>query len=440
MQKSRQFFLKYTDQVYRAPGEELWEDLLKTKRYLELHVLLYAKYDDKSDDTPVIFYHAELPDIMLEMIRQSFSSDFYIGSAKMRCIPSLALSVMTTFFFAHCESFLQAPERLFRDSEVSLDLVTQGVLQDKLTWFDKLSLVQFYGAASHSRACIWFFHRHHDIVYELCTLIYRGMEIVEHKIHGREINWQNETLACFLMSFRDDEDLELTSKLFGIHTVNHAIGFFKNLMDSIAMDYNLYQVIGKIVVRSKVLQHFLYIVKHVMMWFDPGLYLNSLLSAVSQALGTMDAVEQLLIENLSYCLEHKLSLTIETFKYWNHATKAPNTLAWFLLHAFCHSKKFGSNWCTYILCRVLEEAEEKVVDLIIENFGLDLMDLAHLVEISSPKKVRVQAVILEALLRYGRVQHKVYDYNDTFKGDNNYYTVLATMQRWANLLTSTKPL
>ena len=36
--------------------------------------------------------------------------------------------------------------------------MSQGTFRNKLTWFDKLSLVQFYGAASYLRACIHFLH------------------------------------------------------------------------------------------------------------------------------------------------------------------------------------------------------------------------------------------------------------------------------------------
>lgn len=437
MQKTRQFFLKYTDLVYRAPGEELWEDLLRTKRYLELHILLYAKHEDLSDGTPLILYHAEVPEIMLEMIQQSFSSDFFIGSAKMRCVPSLALSVLTSFFFAYSQTFLFVPEKLFRDSAETMHTVSLRTFRDKLTWFDKLSLVQFFGVASNSRGCMVFFHRHLDVVYELCTLIYRGMEIVGEKLQNQEINWQNETLACFLTTFRDDEDIETTAKMFGMHTINQSVMFYKNLMNSTLLQFDLFEVIGRIVMRAEVLRHFSYLVKHIMIWFDPGLYLTTFLAAVSHTLKMAGAIQELLMENLSYTLEHKFPLGMETFKFWNHETRYPNTIAWFLLHAFCLNKKYGSDWCICILCHVIKEAEDKVVNEIVENFGLDLIDLAHVIEITSPeptseltieqttiKKISVQSIILEALLRYGRLQHKVYGFNDIIEGDSRFIIVV----------------
>lgn len=417
IQKSRQFFLKYTDLVYRAPGEELWEDLLRTKRYLELHILLYAKQGDKSDDIPLQLYHAEVPEIMLEMIQQSFSSDFFIGSAKMRCVPSLALSVLTAFMYVYAETFSVVPDKLFRDSEISLEIVSLGAFHDKLTWFDKLSVVQFYGAASYSRGCILFLQNHPNIVYEVCLLMHSGMEMIEDKIKNHEINWQNETLACFLMSFRDDEDLETSSRLFGIHAVNQASMFYKNVMDSALLDYSTYQVVGKSVMKSEILRHFPSVVRHIMIWYEPGLYLNTFLAAVSHTLGMAGAMQELFMEDLSYTLEHKLPFDIETFKYWGHATRHPNIVAWFFLHSFCHSKRFGSDLCAYILCHILSQAEERVANEIVSNFGLDLMDLAHLVEVTHPLTISVQSIILEALLRYGKIQHKVYYRSNLYEGE-----------------------
>jgi hypothetical protein len=416
VQKTRQFFLKYTDLVYRAPGEELWEDLLRTKRYMELHILLYDKQGDKSDDIPLLLYHAEVPEIMLEMIKQSFSPDFFIGSAKMRCVPSLAMSVLTAFMYVHSDTFSVVPDKLFRDSEMNLEVASLGAFHDKLTWFDKLGMVQFFGIASYTRACILFLQNHPDIIWELCVLMYSGMEMIEEKIKNNEINWQNETLACFLTSFRDDEDLEATSRLFGIHTINHAAIFYKNIMDSVMLNYELYRVVGKSVVKSEVLRHFPFIVHHIMIWFDPGMYLNTFLAAVSHTLGMAGAVQQLFMESLSHAVEHKLPLSIDTFKYWGHSTRHPNTIAWFLLHAFCLNRKFGSDWCAYIICHILSQAEEKVANEIVSKFGLDLMDLAHLVEVTHPVTVSVQSVILEAILRYRAVQHKTYDRRDMYEG------------------------
>ena len=389
-----------------------------------MHVLLYGKNDDKSDEFPTLLYQAEVPEIMLEMIHQSFSSDFFIGSAKVRCVPSLAFQVMSYFMFVYSETFLEAPERLFRDSESTMVRVSMGVFNDKLVWFDKLSMVQFYGAASFSRSCVWFFHKHHDIVYELCTLVYRCMEIVDEKIKSHEINWQNENLTCFLMSFRDDSDLELTARLLGIHTMNQAVLLYKNLMESIKNDHELYLAIGGEVIRSDLLKRFPYVVKHLMTWFEPGAYLNHLLRAVYRTLHLHNALEHLLMDNLSESLEQKLPLGLETFRFWSHSTKFPNTIAWLLLHAFCQNEKFGSRYCLHILCYVLAKAKQSMVDKIVEYFGLDLMDLAHIVEVDKEGDRRwlklvkqdVQSVVLEALLRYGHIQHKEYNYDNIFQG------------------------
>ena len=64
----------------------------------------FSRSGDKSDETPMLFYHAEVPEIMLEIIQQSFGSDFFIRSAKMRCVPSLALAVLTSFMYVYSDS------------------------------------------------------------------------------------------------------------------------------------------------------------------------------------------------------------------------------------------------------------------------------------------------------------------------------------------------
>lgn len=395
-------------------------------RYLQLHILLYDKHDDKSDDGPLIFYHAELPEIMLEMVQQAFNKDFFIGSAKMRCIPSLALSVLTNFFYAYSDTFLLVPEKLFRDSAKVVEVVTMGLMRDKLSWFDKLMLVQMFGAASHSRGCILFLQRHPNIIYELCTMIYRGMKTVEEKLRNKEINWHNETLTIFLNTFRDDEDLETTAKLLGIHTMNQSVMIYRNIVESTLLDYSLFQEVGKMVMKAEVLQHFPFLVKYIMIWFEPGLYLNMFLEGVSHTLSMNEAVTELLEDDYIETLERKDPMGIETFKFWNHDTKHPNTVAWLLLHALTLSKRFGSDWCTTIVCHVLEKEEDYIVNEMVKHYGQDLMDLAFLTEITSPQTISVQSIILEAILRYGGIQHKEYAHSNVFEGEEMWGLLMHT--------------
>lgn len=420
MQKTHQFFLRFTDQVYKTPGEELWEDLVRTKCYLNLHIILFAKHD-KSQEAPMVFYHAELPEIMLEMIEQSFTSDFYMGSAKMRCLPSLAMQVMTTFFYMHGDPFLVMSEKLLRGSEARFERVSNGVFDNKLGWFDKLCMVQLFGAASFSRSCIWFLHRHPEIVHKLCILIYHGVEIVEDRIRKSEINWRNETLSLILSNFRNDDDLVLTCKLFGIHSTNQAVIFMKNVMETTLLDFETFVKMGAAVMKAHVLRRFSYIVLRLMMWQDPGLYVNSFLAGVYYVLRMVGAVTELISENISHTLEHKLPIGIETFKFCSYditgtGCQAPNSVAILFLHAFCFNSKFGHEWSIAIICDLLTNAEEKVVSLMVDHFGLDLVDLAHLVGISQPRKIQVQAVILEALLRHGHIKHKCYSVLDISEG------------------------
>ena len=112
-----------------------------------------------------------------------------------------------------------------------------------------------------------------------------------------------------------------------------------------------------------------------------------------------------------------------------HPTRYPNTVAWFLLHAFCHDESFGSGWCAYILCHVLGRGPESLANEIVDRFGQDLMDLAHLVEVTQPVAVSVQSIILEALLRYGKIQHKVYNHSDLYEGEGRTVVSLRAVVR-----------
>ena len=311
-----------------------------------------------------------------------------------------------------------APDRFFHDARARLEAVTEGTLRDdRLNWFDKLCLVRFYGAASYNRSCVGFLHARPALVREVCVQLYRGMELVEGMLCDGEINWQSETLVCFLTTFRDDEDLELTARLVGMHTLNMAVAFYANVMDSTLREHETFRAVGESVMQAHVLRRFPFVVKHVMTWFEPGLYLNLLLGAVSHTLGMAGAVEELFAEELSSAVEQRLTLGIDTFKLWGKRDVYPNTVAWFLLHALCHSKEFGSKWCAYILCHVLSGAEEVLANRIVEEFGAELMDLAHTTELARhPITVSVQSVVLEALLRYGKVQHKVFNRSDVYEG------------------------
>ena len=109
--KTQRFFLKYTDQVYRAPGEELWED---PRRYLELHVLLYSK----SGRETKLFYHAEVPEIMLEMIHAVLQLGLlHWESQDVVCsLPGTGCSHLF-----HVRVLRYIHHHAFRDSEATLD-------------------------------------------------------------------------------------------------------------------------------------------------------------------------------------------------------------------------------------------------------------------------------------------------------------------------------
>ena len=283
-------------------------------------------------------------------------------------------------------------------------------------WYDKLSVVQYYGVASCSGACLYFLFKHMDILGKLLWYTYHSREIIDEKIRNEEINWQDENQSRFLSTFRDGEDVVLSAQFFGIFVTNHSVIFFWNILNSAKDKIDLFKAISKEIMDSKILEHFMFVVKNLMTWFDPGLFLSLFLVAVMRCLKIRGAMESLVMKDLHHAIENKRPLGIETFHFWNHETKAPNTIAWLLLHAFTLNSKMGYKECIYILCYILDNAERRIVDQIVANFGLDLIDLAHFLEFKSPEALSVQSVVLQALLRYSSVHHKVYGRNDLHEG------------------------
>ncbi len=411
--------MKFTDRTYRTPGEELWEDLLHLKVYLDLRVVLYDINREKSEDLPVMFYYAEAPEIFMEMLRQALEKDFFFGSAKLRSLPSLALLVMGNLHHMNSTSFAVIPDRIFRDSENVVLEVTESAFKDRYTWYDKLSLVHFYGVTSCSRGCLYFLHRHMGIVRDLLYHTHHCRKIIDDKIRDNEINWHDENVSRFLTTFRSSEDVVLSAQYFAIFVTNHAVLCFWNITNSALHKTDIFKVLSKEVVASKLLEHFMSVVKNLMSWFDPGLFLCLFLEGVRKCCGVIGALESLVVKDLNRAVEAKWPLGVETFHFWNHETKSPNTIAWLLLHAFTINSKMGFRQCVEILCYILDNGEESIVNRIVSHFGLDLIDLAHLLEVQGPQgaeKVSVQSVVMQALLRHGNVHHKVFNQNDVQEG------------------------
>ena len=433
MYRTRQYFLRFTN-VSLSNSHELRDNLLRVKIYLDLHLILYLKNresidhdsldDDTVDEGPIVFSYAEVPEIMLEILQQSLVSDTYTATSELKSLPYLALCFLSNLFFLYSNTFLLVPERLFRESEKTIVKLADAAFHNKFVWYDRLSFIPFFGIGSSSRACIWFLHRHMDIVGSLFRHVYHGMEIVEDKLKNNEINSQDKSLYRFLTMFRGDQDLALSVRYLGVYVTNHAAACFRNVMESTKTNYDLFHAVSKEVMKSKIIEHFPYIVKNLITWFVPGLYLGLFLAGVASCLNIAGVVEALVLHDLSQALDHKQPLGVETFRFWNHENQFPNTVAWLLLHSFSMDKKMAYDQCICILCHVLEKSEDSIVNVVVEHFGQDLMDLAHLVEISYPAKTNVQSIVLEALFRHAHIQHKVYGCCETVEGMPEYLVSL----------------
>ena len=417
IEKVRLYFAKYTDRWYHAPSEEVCCELLKINRFLQLHLFIYNDHSENEDDTPIVFFNAHVPEIMLDVIRQCLSPEFLFGNPSMRRLPYLSLQILAYFFHRKSQTFLLVPDRIFYDSTPNIDYLVE-ILRGRLTWFESISVAHVFGVFSHCPAGVHWYQSRPDVIKRVCKLMYRATEIVDEKIAQDEVNWRDEGLVALLGLFRDGEDLQVSAKLVGLLSTNHAIVVMSNLLEKSKPDYEKFLVVAGAVKKADILSHFSYIVKRTMMWITPGQYLGQFLSSVYLMLGTHHAVKDLFLDNLALCTEKNIPVGIESFKYWKHTNRQPTPLAFYLVHAFAMDGTLShSDWCTFTLCHLLREGDVKVAETIVEHYGHELMDLAHLVEIQSPKETSVQSVILEALLRFGGFTHKVYNYDDTFEGE-----------------------
>lgn len=419
VEKIRHYFSKFTERWYRSPGEDVCDELLQVSRYLQLHLFLYSESPPHEDDTPIIFFNANVPEVMLDIIRHSFSPDFLLGNPFLRRLPYLALQILGYFFHNQSQTFLFLPDRIFADSSRRIDDLVE-ILHGKLTWFEGLAVVHLFGLFSLCPAGVHWYQSHPDTIQDVCELTYRASEIIEEKISQDKISWRDDGLANLLTTFRDSDDLIISAKLFGLLTTCHAIRVFSCIVEKSKADYEKYLVVTEAVKKSEVMKHFSYIVKRTMTWVCPGQYLHFFLEGVYLMLEAHDMVDDLFLDNLAMCVEKSIPVGIESFKYWKHTTRQPAPIAFYLVHAFALSTSASSSyWCIFTLCHLLNNSEKRVSDAIIEHYGQELMDLAHLVEIKDPgpEETGVQAIVLEALLRYGGFTHKAYAFQDTFESE-----------------------
>lgn len=351
------------------------------------------------------------------MIHQSLlNPDFFLGSPKTRSLPFLAVEILTCLMHQASDTYLLLPDKLFDDSKTRLESL-YDVLTGKLTWFDRLGVLHFYGVASFSPPGLHWLFSNMNTFQEVCTYMYRASDIAEERVRRGEVDSRHEDLAYQVKAFRSDSDLPLGVRILGLLSTGQAVFVFFNVLRYSRSHYEQFRKVAIAVRKADVLGHFATVVKKIMTWADPTLFLNTFLNGICFCMDMEHGAEELFIENLSNCKEHKIPVGIESLKFWRSETKNPSHLGWFLVHALCLDDMYGSGWCIHILCMLLKTAADNVVASLVENCGHELMDLAHLVTISFPEdKTKVQSVILEALLRYGGITHKENEC-DTFEGE-----------------------
>ena len=354
--------------------------------------------DTEEDESHLFLYHAEIPEILLEMLHRAMSD---LGKhSKFRCLPFLAMETLTTFIHPKSLCFMPLTDKIFSDSKERIELLVK-ILHGELTWFDKLGVTYFFSAASQSPAGVYFIMTHLNSFRELCELTYRSTKMVEDKIENKEGLTRESREAPLLRTFRIDSDFPLSARLFSHIAMHNAIVVFRHTIRASMNDPEVLFEVMKVIDRAAIVEHFSYIIKRLMLWVEPGLYLNQFLEGIRYCVDIPGAMEYLFLSDIESGKENRSSLGVDSFKYWKHETRYPMRLTWLLTHAFALRDEMGSGWCIVILCHLLRDRNWTEVRKLVDNCGSELMDLAHLLDIKNPEATGVQSTILEALLHYG---------------------------------------
>ena len=136
--------MRFTDRWSRYPIEELAMELMRIHRFLQVHLLSYDREKGRGnhDDDPVfVMYHAEVPELMLEVVKFSFDPEFALGGQNPSFLCYLAIEILTDFVYKDMPSFTYLSDKLFRDLSPELtDLLV--ILRDESRWIESLAIIR----------------------------------------------------------------------------------------------------------------------------------------------------------------------------------------------------------------------------------------------------------------------------------------------------------
>ncbi len=409
--KLRQYFLLYTRPAHlRHPVDPICASLAGLNKFLQNHVLLASKAKGKIPESSVVYYlhHAEVPQILLEMIHQACYQSDYFQEPKAHCIPYLAIQLLTCFIHPTSATFIFQPDKLFADSVSRLESLADIACGRALNWFNRFSAAHFFGSASFTAQGKLWLYMHLDTYTELCSNMAKCGPFISEQIQRGDVYSSDKSVMTQLKTFRDGTP-RYSARIFGHLVTGQCIYAFVNMLQYSHSKYDKFYTVSKAVRAANVLRDFHVVIKQIMTWTDPTHFLLPYLNGVSLCLEMEQGFEELLINDLKTCRKNGIPVGILSLRYWNQdlgSRRFPCRVAWVLIHALSLDNKLGSGWCLHILCWYLERAVDEVAFALIESCGAELMDLAYLIEWDYPARTRVQGVLLEALLRYGGISHK----------------------------------
>ena len=378
------------------------------------HDMFAAK--GKEDDTPLVFYYAQVPSILLKLIRMGFDHSFMHQNYKMESLVNYGLEILTTFFHKTSPCFMLYPEKFFRGPPGPIDDMVR-ILNYRFSFVNTLSAVRFFGHASFTPPCMFYFEKNPGIFRTVVSYISDSVHTTDTVTSTGQVTWKNMRIVSLLMGFRTDGDLITTAKLIGTYTMYHAIFAFVNVMVKSKPDTELFYKMLQMVKESRVIRDFSFIVKNLMKWMAPGEHINNFLMATRYYLNMGGAFNELFFKDFTYCEENGIEKGIESIRLHTHKSLYPSRLSWFLVHALCLSEEFAHGYALHILCYVFQNLPQEKGDVFVEIAGNELMDLAHLIDCTSPSNCMVQATLLEGLLRYAGFSHKLYNFEDSYEGE-----------------------
>ena len=352
-------------ELYFTSPDKVWDNLSMLRRFLTMHFLCNDPSSDRFDTVPVTLVNANLPEIMMDVIKQSNDGDFdKFPKLKHHPLAFFAIEIMGCFVHRRCVANPIVCERLFRDWPGAPQQLVK-VLNGSQSWYESLAVVRLFGYASTCPVgCLWLL-RHRKVLATVLRHIHSTATIVEENTAKVKSGATDHALKNMLWVHLDSEDFSKVARIMGTAASSLAALLFYSILIQFGAHYEEFLIIKKAVYDSGILSNFMACARQLMHWLSPGRFMSGFLESVHKCLEMDRTMKLLFLDDFSFFREHDFSPGWDSLKYWDHDTLRPSVVAWLVCHALTMKPLIGSNWAAAILVTTLDNASDEVCGPII---------------------------------------------------------------------------